>query len=84
MFGCFWGFLFYTYTSDFKKGCEMFGNYNPVNKVNQICNMRRKFLKAHSEYDRSQMQGYLALSSSIMNPSLNKYENLLALVMRNS
>lgn len=58
----------------------MFGNYNPVNRVNQIGNMLRKFLNAHSEYDRSQMQGYLALSSFIMNSSLKKYENLLTLV----
>ena len=49
---------------------------NPLNKVNQVCNMLQKFLNAHSGFNRSQMQGYLDLFCFIMNPPENKYEKL--------
>lgn len=59
---------------------------NPMNRVNQTCNMLQKFLNAHSGFDRSQMQGYLDLFCFIMNPPHNKYEKLeklLTLAIRN-
>jgi len=49
---------------------------NPMNKVNQVCNMLQKFLNAHSGFNRSQIQGYLDLFCFIMNPPENKYKKL--------
>lgn len=49
---------------------------NPMNKVNQICNLLQKFLDSHSGFNREDMQSYLYLFCFIMNPPMNKYEKL--------
>lgn len=41
---------------------------NPLNKVNQVCNLMKKFLNAHSGFLRKDLQSYLDLLAFIMNP----------------
>ena len=38
--------------------------------------MHKKFLNAHSGFDREDLQGYLNLFCFIVNPPKNKYEKL--------
>lgn len=49
---------------------------NPMNPVNQACNMMKKFLNAHSGFLREDLQDYLDLLAFIMNPPSNKHEKL--------
>lgn len=55
---------------------------NPLNEKNQQCRMLQGFLKAHSGFDRDDLQNYLNLYSFIMNPPTNKLEKVEKLLIR--
>ena len=66
------------------KGLEDFEN--PLDPVNHIHYLTKRFLYSHSGFDRSQIQDYLNLYSFILNPpfdKLEKVEILLNLVFQN-
>ena len=59
---------------------------NPIDPVNHIHYMIKRFLYAHSGFDRSQIQAYLNLYAFVINPpsdKLEKVEKLLNLVFEN-
>lgn len=45
---------------------------NSLYEVNHMCFLLKKFLQAHSGFDRNDIQGYLDLFSLIMNAPSNK------------
>lgn len=49
---------------------------NPLNPVNQKHNMLQKFLKAHSGFNRSELDDYLNLFILITNPPMDKLEKI--------
>lgn len=49
---------------------------NPLNRVNQICNLMKKFLNAHSGFLRKDLQNYLDLLAFIMNPPHGKHRKV--------
>lgn len=66
------------------KGLEDFEN--PLDPINHIHYLTKRFLYSHSGFDRSQIQDYLNLYSFILNPPFNKLEKvdiLLNLVFQN-
>lgn len=66
------------------KGLEDFEN--PLDPVNHIHYLTKRFLYSHSGFDRSQIQNYLNLYSFILNPPFDKLEKvdiLLNLVFQN-
>ncbi len=59
---------------------------NSLDPVNHIHYLTKRFLYSHSGFDRSQIQDYLNLYSSILNPPFDKLEKidiLLNLVFQN-
>lgn len=59
---------------------------NPLDPVNHIHYLTKRFLYSHSGFDRSQIQDYLNLYSFILNPPYDKLEKvdiLLNLVFQN-
>lgn len=54
---------------------------NPLNEINQQCRMLQRFLKAHSGFDRNDLQDYLNLYSFIMNSPTNKLEKVEKLLI---
>ena len=59
---------------------------NPLDPVNHIHYLTKRFLYAHSGFDRSQIQDYLNLYSFILNPPFDKLEKvdiMLNLVFQN-
>ena len=59
---------------------------NPLDPVNHIHYLTKRFLYSHSGFDRSQIQDYLNLYSFILNPpfdKLEKVDKLLNLVFEN-
>ena len=66
------------------KGLEDFEN--PLDPVNHIHYLTKRFLYSHSGFDRSQIQDYLNLYSFILNPPFDKLEKvdiMLNLVFQN-
>jgi hypothetical protein len=58
---------------------------NPLQPVNRLCFLLKRFLGAHSGFNRNDMQGYLDLFSVAMNPpedKLEKVANVLDRAMR--
>lgn len=49
---------------------------NPLNPINQKHNMLQKFLKAHSGFNRDELDDYLNLFAFITNPPVNKLEKI--------
>lgn len=49
---------------------------NPLDPVNHIHYLTKRFLYAHSGFDRSQIQSYLNLYSFILNPPFDKLEKV--------
>jgi len=49
---------------------------NPMNPVNQTCNLMKKFLNAHSGFLREDLQDYLDLLAFIINPPASKHKKL--------
>lgn len=49
---------------------------NPLNVINQKHNMLQKFLKAHSGFNRNELDDYLNLFIFITNPPLSKLEKI--------
>jgi len=49
---------------------------NPLNPVNQKHNMLQKFLKAHSGFNRDELDDYLNLFVFITNPPMDKLEKI--------
>lgn len=49
---------------------------NPLNPGNQLCRLLKLFLRSHSGFIRDDLQGYLSMSSFILNPPDNGYEKV--------
>ena len=49
---------------------------NPLNRVNNIHSLLKKFLYAHSSFNRDSFQGYLDLFSFALNPPNDKLEKV--------
>jgi hypothetical protein len=47
---------------------------NPLNPVNRVCFLLKAFLRSHSGFDRSDIQGYLDLFHVMMNEPQDKLE----------
>jgi len=59
---------------------------NPMNPVNCAHDILKKFLNAHSGFNRDDMQGYLNLFAFVTNPPndmLEKVENVIKLAFQN-
>jgi len=72
------------YSSDDLKGLT--DRDNPMNPVNQVHNILKKFLNAHSSYIRDDLQGYLDLFAFVTNPPvdlLEKVELIVKLAFQN-
>ena len=72
------------YTAKDLKGLEDFEN--PLDPVNNLHYLIKRFLYAHSGFDRSQIQGYLNLYSFVLNPPadrLKKVDKILNLAFEN-
>lgn len=72
------------YSSKELKGLEDFEN--PLDPVNHIHYLIKRFLYAHSGFERSQIQSYLNLYAFVLNPpsdKLEKVEKLLNLAFEN-
>lgn len=58
---------------------------NPLERVNTMCFLLKRFLRSHSGFNRDSLQGYLDLFSVAVNPPTDKLEkvaNLLDRAMR--
>ena len=58
----------------------------PLDPVNRIHNLLKMFLNAHSGFNREDLQGYLNLYASVINPPsdyLEKVEKLIKMVFEN-
>ncbi|MBF1078283.1 MAG: IS1 family transposase [Solobacterium sp.] len=53
---------------------ELSDKENPLDKINHYCYLFKKFLNAHSGFNREELQGYLNLFSFMMNPPHYKLE----------
>ena len=53
---------------------------NPLNRVNQIHNLIKKFFYAHNSFNREDIKGYIDLFSFMMNPPRNKLEKVRILI----
>lgn len=49
---------------------------NPLDRVNDLCDLLQRFLASHSSFKRDSLQDYLNLFSVMMNPPSNKYEKV--------
>lgn len=49
---------------------------NPMNPVNQVHNILKKFLNAHSGFDRANLQGFLNLFAFVSNPPADFMEKV--------
>lgn len=49
---------------------------NPMNPVNQVHNILKKFLHAHSGFDRANLQGFLNLFAFVSNPPVDLLEKV--------
>lgn len=66
------------YSAKDLKGLEDFEN--PLDPVNHIHYLIKRFLYAHSGFERSQIQSYLNLYSFVLNPPSEKLEKVEALL----
>ena len=55
-------------------------NENPLNRVNQIHNLIKKFFYAHNSFNRVDIAGYINLFSFMMNPPRNKLAKVETLI----
>lgn len=72
-----------TYNSKSLKGLP--DALNPLDPINRVCNLLKKFLNAHSGFIRDDIQGYLDLFAFMMNEPRDPYkkvEKLLNCAMR--
>ena len=49
---------------------------DPLDPVNNLHYLIKRFLYAHSGFDRSQIQGYLNLYSFVLNPPFDRLEKV--------
>ena len=49
---------------------------NPLNRINTVHSLLKRFLNMHISFNRSELQGYLNLFSFIMNPPDDKLEKI--------
>ena len=59
---------------------------NPMNPINQVHNILKKFLNAHSGFDRANLQGFLNLFAFVSNPPvdlLEKVELIIEMAFQN-
>jgi hypothetical protein len=59
---------------------------NPLNRVNRIHDLLKRFLHAHTSFNRDRMQGFLNIFAFVINPPANhleKVEMLLNLAFQN-
>ena len=49
---------------------------NPLDRVNDLCDLLQRFLSSHSGFMREDLQDYLNLFSIMVNPPENKYEKV--------
>jgi hypothetical protein len=63
-----------SYTSGELKGLP--DKDNPLNPINRVHDILKKFLNAHSSFIRDDMQGYLDLFSFVTNPPANMLEKV--------
>ena len=59
---------------------------NPLDPVNNIHNLLKKFLNAHSGFNRNELSGYLNLFAFVMNPPdehLEKVEEIIKMAFQN-
>ena len=54
---------------------------NPLDKINEKCRFLKRFLYAHSGFDRSCLQDYLNLFSFISNPPCDHFEKVEKLLL---
>ena len=72
------------YAASELKGLEDFEN--PLDPVNHLHYLIKRFLYAHSGFDRKELQGYLDLYAFVLNPpteKLEKIDRLLNLAFEN-
>ena len=55
-------------------------NKNPLNRVNQIHNLIKKFFYAHNSFNRDSIKGYIDLFSFMMNPPKDKLKKIDILI----
>lgn len=55
---------------------------NPLYEVNHMCFLLKQFFKAHSGFDRNDIQGYLDLFSLMMNEPASKLEKVEIILKR--
>ena len=67
---------------DSKSLKELDDKDNPLCEVNHMCFLLKKFLQAHSGFNRDDLQGYLDLFSLIMNEPSNKLEKVKIILDR--
>ncbi len=67
---------------DSKSLKELDDKDNPLYEVNHMCFLLKKFLQAHSGFDRKDIQGYLDLFSLMMNEPSNKLEKVKIILDR--
>jgi transposase-like protein len=56
--------------------CKLDDADNPLNDVNHLCFLLKRFLGSHSGFDRACLDGYLNLFSVMMNPPVDKLEKV--------
>lgn len=61
---------------------KLSNNDNPLNQVNQVCYLLKRFLNSHSGFNRDDIQEYLNLFCYIMNPPVNQLEKVRNLINR--
>ncbi len=67
---------------DSKSLKELDDKDNPLYEVNHMCFLLKKFLQAHSGFNRDDLQGYLDLFSLMMNEPSNKLEKVKIILDR--
>lgn len=55
---------------------------NPLEDINQKCNLLKMFLNAHSGFDRDDLQNYLNLFCFIQNPPYDRLEKIEKILTR--
>ena len=67
-----------SYSSKALKGLP--DNDNPMNPVNRVHHILKKFLNAHSGFNRNDLQGYLNLFAFVSNPPVDLLEKVALVV----
>ena len=61
---------------DTKKTSGLSDQDNPLDFINEIHSLAKRFMKAHGGYDRDNLQGFMNLISFILNDPSDRYEKI--------